>query len=71
MNETQKTAAIFGLANKRSIAYAIAQKLSEAGATLAICYCSLLDQCWRLTSLADSAIPVPVARCGEAAGIGA
>lgn len=40
-------------------------------ATLAICYCSLLDQCWRLTSLADSAIPVPVARCGEAAGIGA
>ena len=33
-----KVAVVFGLANKRSIAYAIAQKLSEAGATLAICY---------------------------------
>lgn len=33
-----KTAVIFGLANKRSIAWAIAQKLNEAGATLAICY---------------------------------
>jgi len=33
-----KVAVVFGLANKRSIAWAIAQKLSEAGATLAICY---------------------------------
>ena len=33
-----KVAVVFGLANKRSIAYAIAQKLAEAGATLAICY---------------------------------
>ena len=38
MNETQKTAVIFGLANKRSIAWAIAQKLSEAGWRLAITY---------------------------------
>lgn len=35
---TGKVAVVFGLANKRSIAYAIAQKLAEAGATLAICY---------------------------------
>ena len=33
-----KIAVVFGLANKRSIAWAICQKLSEAGATLAICY---------------------------------
>ncbi len=33
-----KTAVVFGLANKRSIAWGIAQKLHEAGATLAICY---------------------------------
>jgi enoyl-[acyl-carrier protein] reductase I len=33
-----RTAAVFGLANKRSIAWAIAQKLQEAGATLAISY---------------------------------
>jgi enoyl-[acyl-carrier protein] reductase I len=33
-----KTAVIFGLANKRSIAWGIAQKLHAAGATLAICY---------------------------------
>lgn len=33
-----KVAVVFGLANKRSIAYAIAQKFAEAGATLAICY---------------------------------
>jgi enoyl-[acyl-carrier protein] reductase I len=33
-----KTAVVFGLANKRSIAWGIAQKLQEAGATLAICY---------------------------------
>ena len=35
---TGKVAVVFGLANKRSIAYAIAHKLAEAGATLAICY---------------------------------
>jgi enoyl-[acyl-carrier protein] reductase I len=33
-----KTAVVFGLANKRSIAWGIAQKLHEAGANLAICY---------------------------------
>jgi enoyl-[acyl-carrier protein] reductase I len=33
-----QTAVVFGLANKRSIAWAIAQKLSSAGAQLAICY---------------------------------
>jgi enoyl-[acyl-carrier protein] reductase I len=35
---TQKTAVIFGLANKRSIAWAIAQKLQQAGWRLAITY---------------------------------
>ena len=38
MNDSQKTAVIFGLANKRSIAWAIAQKLQESGWRLAICY---------------------------------
>jgi len=38
MSEGQKTAAIFGLANKRSIAWAIARKLHEAGWQLAISY---------------------------------
>lgn len=38
MSDSQKTAVIFGLANKRSIAWAIAQKLSEAGWRLAITY---------------------------------
>ena len=38
MSEGQKTAVIFGLANKRSIAWAIAQKLNEAGWRLAITY---------------------------------
>src|SRR5271168_2558312 len=33
-----KTAVVFGLANKRSIAWGIALKLHEAGAKLAICY---------------------------------
>ena len=33
-----KTAVVFGLANKRSIAYSIAQKLAEAGATLVLSY---------------------------------
>jgi enoyl-[acyl-carrier protein] reductase I len=38
MSETQRTAVIFGLANKRSIAWAIALKLQEAGYRLAIVY---------------------------------
>ena len=38
MSETQKTAVIFGLANKRSIAWAIAQKLHAGGWRLAITY---------------------------------
>ena len=38
MTETQKTAVIFGLANKRSIAWAIAQKLQQAGWRLAVTY---------------------------------
>jgi enoyl-[acyl-carrier protein] reductase I len=29
-----QVAVVFGLANKRSIAYAVAQKLAQAGATL-------------------------------------
>jgi enoyl-[acyl-carrier protein] reductase I len=33
-----KVAVVFGLANKRSIAYAIAQKLAQAGATLVLSY---------------------------------
>ncbi len=33
-----KVAVVFGLANKRSIAYSIAQKLAEAGATLVLGY---------------------------------
>jgi enoyl-[acyl-carrier protein] reductase I len=38
VSDSQKTAVIFGLANKRSVAWAIAQKLQEAGWRLAICY---------------------------------
>src|SRR5437879_11398533 len=38
MSDSQKTAVIFGLANKRSIAWAIAQKLRQAGWRLAITY---------------------------------
>jgi enoyl-[acyl-carrier protein] reductase I len=38
INLAGKTAVVFGLANKRSIAWGIAQKLHEAGATLGICY---------------------------------
>ena len=47
-----KVAVVFGLANKRSIAWGIAQRLSEAGATLAICY-----QNERLQREADALIP--------------
>src|SRR6202045_5194317 len=38
MTDMQKTAVIFGVANKRSIAWAIAQKLQQAGWRLAITY---------------------------------
>lgn len=38
MSDTKKNAVIFGLANKRSIAWAIAQKMHQAGWQLAICY---------------------------------
>ena len=38
MTDQQKNAVIFGLANKRSIAWAIAQKLQQAGWRLAITY---------------------------------
>ena len=38
LNLQGKVAAVFGLANKRSIAWGIAQKLHEAGAKLAISY---------------------------------
>jgi len=38
VSETQKTAVVFGLANKRSIAWAIAQKLAADGWRLAITY---------------------------------
>jgi enoyl-[acyl-carrier protein] reductase I len=38
MSGAQKAAVIFGLANKRSIAWAIAQKLQQAGWRLAITY---------------------------------
>src|SRR5438270_13672167 len=33
-----KVAVVFGLANKRSIAYSVAQKLADAGATLILSY---------------------------------
>jgi enoyl-[acyl-carrier protein] reductase I len=38
VSDGRKTAVVFGLANKRSIAWAIAQKLNEAGWRLAITY---------------------------------
>jgi enoyl-[acyl-carrier protein] reductase I len=38
LNLEGRVAVVFGIANKRSIAYAIAQKLHEAGCKLAICY---------------------------------
>src|SRR5436305_6020876 len=38
MTDTQKNAVVFGLANKRSIAWAIAQKLHAAGWRLGITY---------------------------------
>jgi enoyl-[acyl-carrier protein] reductase I len=49
---TGKVAVVFGLANKRSIAWGIAQKLNEAGARLAICY-----QSERLKREAETLIP--------------
>jgi enoyl-[acyl-carrier protein] reductase I len=47
-----KTAVVFGLSNKRSIAWAIAQKLNEAGAKVAVCY-----QSERLKKEADALLP--------------
>lgn len=38
LNLEGRVAVVFGIANKRSIAYAIAHKLHEAGCKLAICY---------------------------------
>jgi len=38
INMQGRVAIVFGIANKRSIAWAIAQKLQAAGATLAITY---------------------------------
>jgi len=38
INLEGKTAVIFGLANKRSIAWGIAQRMHDGGAKLAICY---------------------------------
>ena len=38
LNLEGRVAVVFGVANKRSIAYAIAQKLAEAGCTLAVGY---------------------------------
>jgi len=55
-----KVAVVFGLANKRSIAWAICQKLSEAGATIAICY-----QSERLQRDAEAlAAELPPGPCG-------
>ncbi len=51
LNLKGRVAVVFGVANKRSIAYAIAQKLAEAGCTLAIGY-----QNERLKSEAESLI---------------
>jgi enoyl-[acyl-carrier protein] reductase I len=38
IDNTGKVAVIFGVANKRSIAYSIAEKLAAAGSTLVLCY---------------------------------
>ncbi|RRA48884.1 enoyl-ACP reductase [Acidipila sp. EB88] len=51
LNLQGRVAVVFGVANKRSIAYAIAQKLAEAGCTLAIGY-----QSERLKGEADALI---------------
>ena len=51
LNLEGRVAVVFGIANKRSIAYAIAQKLHEAGCQLAICY-----QNERLKSEAESLV---------------
>lgn len=51
LNLGGRVAVVFGVANKRSIAYAIAQKLAEAGCTLAVGY-----QNERLKSEAESLI---------------
>ncbi len=51
LNLEGRVAVVFGVANKRSIAYAVAQKLAEAGCTLAVGY-----QNERLKSEADGLI---------------
>ncbi len=51
LNLQGRVAVVFGVANKRSIAYTIAQKLAEAGCTLAVGY-----QNERLKSEADALV---------------
>ncbi len=51
LNLEGRVAVVFGVANKRSIAYSIAQKLAEAGCTLAVGY-----QNERLKSEADALV---------------
>jgi enoyl-[acyl-carrier protein] reductase I len=67
---TGKVAVVFGLANKRSIAWGICQRLSEAGATLAICYQSerLQREAEELAAglPANSLGPVKIFRCDVA-----
>ncbi len=54
-----KVAVVFGLANKRSIAWAICQKLSEAGVSLAICYQTerLQREAEELAAVLNQALP--------------
>jgi enoyl-[acyl-carrier protein] reductase I len=58
-----KVAVVLGVANKRSIAYAIAEKLAAAGATLVLCY-----QSERLKREADDLIE-SLGQTGHAAAI--
>ena len=53
INLQGRTAVVFGLANKRSIAWAIAQKLHASGAQLAVTY-----QNDRLRQDAEDLLPV-------------
>ena len=52
-----KVAVVLGVANKRSIAYAIAEKLAAAGATLVLCYQS--ERLQEAESEAPHRIPRP------------
>ena len=58
---TGKNAVIFGVANDRSIAWAIAKTLAEAGARIALTYQNdrLKDRVARLADTLDDAIVVP------------